>query len=166
MDGVTPVDRLAFQADGVLLDFGAARFVRSRSRDGGDPFGLSERGGLGLAALAQRLERECPDRFEEVIAHDRGADVGFEHRLADQRSHEIEDGVGLQAVDLGDMARRVELEATGEHRHPLEQALQLGFEELVRPLDGGPHRLVTINDAAASTRQQPEAIIERVDDRR
>ena len=124
--------------------------------------------GVGLVRGGEALARVLPDGLEHAVAHtvrtaartvgdDEQRPVG--EALEEIQHRERADGLGARD-DLG----RVEREATGEHRQPREQA-SLGIrQQLVAPVHRRAERLLARDRRARTTGQEPEAIIEPVED--
>ena len=69
----------------------------------------------------------------------------------------------LQAVEIvvgGDRHGGRGVERAGEDAEPVEHGAVVGFEELVRPLDRRPQRLMALDAPAALAGEQPEPLVE------
>ena len=55
---------------------------------------------------------------------------------------------------------RVEIEATDAHRQAVQQGTFVRAEQVVRPVDGGSERLVSLEAGALAARQESELLVE------
>ena len=80
------------------------------------------------------LERERPDRLEHLEPDARPSRVALDQALIDERRQLIEHiaAVGRRFDDLGGL---LVVEAAIEHREVVQDALELGSEEVVAPGD-------------------------------
>ena len=98
--------------------------------------------------------------FEQAVAGTAVRLVGEHERTPDQRA-EV-----LDHVDLVDRVARdhclgvVEARAAREDRQPIEHESLVDAQEVVRPIDGAPQRLMAFHCTAGATAQQPELVIE------
>ena len=66
----------------------------------------------------------------------------------------------VEVVAAGDRDRGRRVERAGEHAEPVEDQPFVVVEELVRPLDRRPQRLVALDAAAALAGEEPEPFVE------
>ena len=121
--------------------------------------GLVRRGEPLACVLPDRLEHAVTDTIlaTRTVGHDQQRPIG--EALQQIQHRERADGIGARD-DLG----RVEREATGEHRKTREQA-SLGIgQQLVAPVDRRAERLLARDSGARTTGEEPEAVIEAVED--
>ena len=118
------------------------------------PVAMPDAGGVGLAALGEMLGRVLADRLEQPEARLAGG------RLLDPDQALVGEGhqaVGDVAADLragaADRLRRLEVEAPGEDRAPVEEPPGAVVEEVVAPGDGAAERLLARRQVAGARRR-------------
>ncbi|AQA25610.1 kinase/ LuxR family transcriptional regulator domain protein [Rhodococcus sp. MTM3W5.2] len=116
-----------------------------------------------FTGFRQLLTAVLSERLEEPVAHHGARFLPDQDRPVDQRGHHVQQVVRAQ-VPCADALRRVELETTGEHRHPPPQhPLPLGAQ-LMAPVDTQAQRLLPRRRAATTPGQQAVAIVQPVQD--
>ena len=122
-------------------------------------FGVAASPGVRIAALPQALERVLPQGLERAVA--RGA-VGrrfvVEHRLVDQGRDPVDDVPDFDAVRADDRLRGRGVEGAREHPEAIEHDPLRLSEQGVRPVDGRPERLVSLDRGTPPSREQPEPL--------
>ena len=118
-----------------------------------------DRGGL-LAGLDEPLGGEQPDGLQQPVPQGRRGGLGHHQALVHQRPEQAGD---IQHVQVSGPAHRlggIQAEAAGEHRQARQQQLLGAGQQRIRPVDGGPQRLLAFQRGAAAPRQQPEPLIQ------
>ena len=117
---------------------------------------------LGGSRRGQPAGRVLADRLQQPVRLLAG--LGDHERLVDQRAHVLQHVERVDLVVARDRLGRVEGEATGEHRQPIEhRALGVG-QQLVGPVDRGLQRLVARHRGAAPAGEHPEPLVEPLED--
>src|SRR5262245_6391125 len=88
---------------------------------------------LGVGISARRVEQKIPRRSVGSYG---------DQRLADQRSHRINDLCGVELVVRSDRLSRFEREWTNEDRKPLEHHPFDVGQEIVAPVEGSIQSLM------------------------
>ena len=121
-----------------------------------EELGVPETEVVLLGARLEQLRGQLPDRLErqKAIAARRLEQARFDER------------VQLVERRLRDRLGRLEREAAREDGKPGEHVLQARFEQLVAPLDGGTERALALRRVAAPGREQRQAAVEPLEQRR
>ena len=119
---------------------------------------------VGFARLPQLLQPVLAHRLQQSVTGTAGRALGDDKRLVHEQAQLIEN-----LIPLGHIRRRYrpggpQIEATEEYRQPAEQhALGLA-QEGVRPIHGRAQRLLPPHRRPGTSGEQPEAIVEAVQD--
>src|SRR5207245_11508757 len=70
----------------------------------------------------------------------------------------------VEGLAAGDGFSGVQREASGEHREPAEQDALVPGQEPVAPVDRAPQRLLARHRRAGTASEQPETVVEAVED--
>ena len=111
----------------------------------------------------QPLLRILADRLEKPVARLSGAVVGDDERLVDQLAEDVEHVDGIECVADQDRFGRDDVATAGEDREPVEGVAFELAQQVVRPVDGAPERLLPFERGAAAAREELEALVEPVD---
>ena len=127
---------------------------------------FDEVGVEGSVSVPQSVVAPCVDemlaavlahRLEQSVAGLAGRSGHVHHGLVDEAAEELQDIQLVGAGAGGDVRRGGEVEAPGEHRQGVEQALLVGGEELVRPVDRRPQRGLPRRQVGEATGRGEEA---------
>ena len=126
---------------------------------------MARRDDVGGAGLREVLGPELADGFEKPEARTEGAGLDDQHRPVDQVAEEVVDVDTVQTstvqIGIGDDGRGGDaIERTGEDRETPEHRLLRWRQQVVRPLDGRPHRPVPLDTGPPAPGQQPQTIVE------
>ena len=114
----------------------------------------------GVVELGQPLPRVLAQRVEESVAGTGGGVVGDDHRLRHQAGEMAEHVVRFDACSAGDRVGRVEGESAGEHRQAAEHQPLHRVQQVIRPVDRGAQRLMTLQHGASAAGEEPEPFVE------
>ena len=104
--------------------------------------------------------RVLANRFEQAIARAAVCFVGEHERTPDQRAEVLDHVELVDVVVPDDRLGVVEGGATGEDRQTIEHESLVVAEEVIRPVDRAPQRLVAFHRTAGTAAQQPELVVE------
>ncbi len=115
---------------------------------------------FAVAVLIEVLLGVLADGFQQPVARVDPLGVSDHQGTGDQCRHELEHIVGLDPAARGHGFGGLEIEPAREDAQPLQQQLLTLVEQLVRPVDGRPQRLVTLHGRVLAAGEQPEPRIE------
>jgi hypothetical protein len=118
----------------------------------------------GLSSLAQLFKRVLPDCLQHPVAGPELAVFDGDQRLFDEQGEQIEGLVTLDVTDAANFLRRIEVEIAKEHSRAAEEDLFRLREQRVRPVDRRPQRLLAAHSSSRAAGQQPEAVVQAVED--
>ena len=113
---------------------------------------------IGVARLDQPLLRILPDRLQHVVAGLGTGAIDDDERLVDQARQHVEHLVNGSVLVRDDELHGLEGAAAGEDRQAREDEPLHRGEEVVRPVDRGAQRVVTLH-AAPAAGEEPEALV-------
>ena len=139
---------------------GLGLLVRAQSsprvlRELADPAGQPVRRRVGLARFVEAGPGVLPHRFEQAVA----VGLGLHHRLVHETGEHRE---GIEVVTQHHV-RRIEGEPAGEHGETPKAALLVEGQQVVAPVEGGPHRAVPFRHIARTG--GAEGLVETVEQR-
>ena len=119
---------------------------------------------VGFAGLAELFQRVLAHRLQQPVSRSATCAFGHHQRLVDQQGELVEHLVALDVAAAGDRLGGVEVEPAHEHRQPAEQdPFGLG-QQRVRPIHRGAQRLLAAHRGARTAGQQPEPVMQAVED--
>ena len=113
-----------------------------------------------LPAGVEQLTGELADRLEQPVTGRAGGAIDDDERRAHEFVDDLERLVGVVIDTHGGEGRQVA--PTGEHAHRQERGLAGRRQQLMAPVEGGPHRAMTGQHAVTGPRQLADRVAEPV----
>ena len=99
--------------------------------------GVREADGLGVTAF-EVLRTVLAERLQQGVSGAVGGRPDRDHRGVDQRAQQVDDVVPFQAVPTTHGLCRGQVESSSEQGQAVEEALLVGGQQLVGPVEDGP----------------------------